>query len=219
MSKIGNIIKKVLFLVDRFHLLASKLLVSKFGNVFKKVLLGFAVFIAILFVSGIFIMLYEGDRCMRVPVYQTVMTDFEVVQQEGETAYRSEMLHEMQKFIDKYEIKTLKCFLFQGDPNRRNYYTILMVGDISADADFSEYESVKYPLKSNPRLFSTLKLCGAEPQENDDCLQVNHYLFDVLTYIYRNHIIFLIVTVNPTCLRSDEERQAFLERFIAPKKK
>ena len=194
-------------------------IICQIGNIIKKALLCFAVLIAVFFAIGIFSLFYEGARCKRVPVYQTVMTDFEVVQQEGETAYRSEMLHEMQKFIDKYEIKTLNCFLFQGDPNRRNYYTILMVGDISADADFSEYESVKYPLKSNPRLFSTLKLCGAEPQENDDCLQVNHYLFDVLTYIYRNHIIFRIVTVNPTCLRSDEERQAFLERFIAPKKK
>lgn len=219
MSKIGNIIKKVLFLVDRFHLLASKLLVSKFGNVFKKVLLGFAVFIAILFVSGIFIMFYEGDRCMRVPVYQTVMTDFEVVQQEGQTAARSEMLYEMQKFMDKYEIKTLNCFLFQGGPNRRNNYSILMVGDISADADFSEYALEKYPLKSNLQLFSTLKLCEAEPQENEDCLQVNHYLFDAWTYIYRNYIILQMAIFNPTVLRSDEEKQAFLEKHIAPRKK
>ena len=197
---------------------------SKKGNIIKKVLLCFAVSIAcslfLLFASGIFFLFYEGDRCMRVPVYQTVMTDFEVVQRgEGITAARSEMLYEMQKFIDKYEIKTLNCFLFQGGPNRRNNYTILMVGDISADADFSEYELVKYPLKRNLRLFPTLKLCGAEPQESEDCLQVNHYLFDAWTYIYHNYIILQIDPFNPTVLRSDEEKQAFLEQFIAPRKK
>ncbi len=192
---------------------------SKIGSVFKKVVLCFAVFIAVFLASGIFILFYEGDRCMRVPVYQTVMTDFEVVQQEGQTAARSEMLYEMQKFMDKYEIKTLNCFLFQGGPNRRNNYSILMVGDISADADFSEYALEKYPLKSNLQLFSTLKLCGAEPQENEDCLQVNHYLFDAWTYIYRNYIILQMAIFNPTVLRSDEEKQAFLEKHIALRKK
>ena len=147
------------------------------------------------------------------------MTDFEVVQRgEGITAARSEMLYEMQKFMDKYEIKTLNCFLFQGGPNRRNNYSILMVGNISADADFSEYALEKYPLKSNLQLFSTLKLCGAEPQENEDCLQVNHYLFDAWTYIYRNYIILQMAIFNPTVLRSDEEKQAFLEKHIAPRK-
>lgn len=193
---------------------------SKKGNVIKKALLGFAVSIAVWFALGIFILFYEGDRCMRVPVYQTVMTDFEVVQRgEGITAARSEMMDEMQKFIDKYEIKTLNCFLFQGGPNRRNNYSILMVGDIAANADFSEYELVKYPLKRNLRLFSTLKLCGAEPQESEDCLQVNHYLFDAWTYIYHNYIILQIDPFNPTVLRSDEEKQAFLEQHIAPRKK
>ena len=192
---------------------------SKIGSVFKKVVLCFAVFIAVFLASGIFILFYEGERCMRVPVYQTVMTDFEVVQQEGQTAARSEMLYEMQKSMDKYEIKTLNCFLFQGGPNRRNNYSILMVGDISADADFSEYALEKYPLKSNPRLISALKLCGAEPQENEDCLQVNHYLFDAWTFVYRKYIVLQIVTVNPTCLRRNEEKQAFLEQFIAPRKK
>ena len=192
---------------------------SKKGNIIKKVLLCFAVFISVWFALGICIMFYEGDRCMRVPVYQTVMTDFEVVQRgEGITTARSEMQDEMQKFLDKYEIKTLNCFLFQGGPNRRNNYSILMVGDISADADFSEYASEKYPLKRNLHLFSTLKLCGAEPQENEDCLQVNHYLFDAWTYIYRNYIILQINPFNPTVLRSDAERQAFLEQFIAPRK-
>ena len=120
---------------------------SKMGNIIKKVLFGFAVFIAVFFAIGIFDFFYENARCMRVPVYQTVMTDFEVVQQAGQTASCSEMRYEMQKFIDKYEIKTLKCFLFQGAPNRANYYSILMLGDISAGADFSEYALEKYPLK------------------------------------------------------------------------
>ena len=185
----------------------------------KKALLCFAVFIAVWLAIGIFILYYEGERCQRVPIYQTVMTDFEVVQQEGQTAARSEMMHEMQKFMDKYEIKTLNCFLFQGGPNRRNNYSILMVGDISADTDFSEYESEKYPLKSNPQLISALKLCGAEPLESEDCLQVNHYLFDAWTYIYRNYIILQMAIFNPTVLRSDEEKQAFLEKHIAPRKK
>ena len=193
----------------------------KIGNIIGKALLCFAAFIVVVSAIGFFWLIYDYNRCQRVPVYQTVMTDFEFVQQAGQTAARSEMLHKMQKeYIDKYEIKTLKCFLFQGDPNRRNIYSILLVGNISADADFSEYASEKYPLKSNPRLFFTLKLCGAEPKENEDCLLVNHCLFDpFLTYIYRNYIILQIVTFNPTCLRRNEEIQAFLEQFIAPRKK
>lgn len=187
---------------------------SKIENTFKKILLCFAAVIAIYLAIGF----YGGYRCMRVPVYQTVMADFEVVQQAGQTNARSEMLYEMQKFIDKYEIKTLSCFLFEGSPQRAATYDILMVGNISTDADFSEYASEKQPLKSNQRLFSTLKLCGAEPQESEDCLHVNHFLFDASVFVYRNYLIFQVVTSSPKYLRRDEEKQAFLEQHIAPRK-
>ena len=173
---------------------------SKLANAVKKVLIGLAVSIAVLFallfVVGIPTMFYTSYKSLRVPIYQIVMTDFElVVQPEGiSDNLRSELQQELQSFIDKFEIKTLQCFVFKDHPNRPTY-CILMVGRIPADADFSEYAPEKHPLKRNIMLFSTLKLCGAEPQESEDYLE------------------------NPTVLRRDEQKRALLEKYISPRKK
>ncbi len=191
---------------------------SKIGNIIKKLLLCFAVFIAVFFAIGIFFLFYNSYRCTRVPVYKTVMTDCKVVQQEGQSKGRTEMNQELQKFMDNFGIKTLNCFLFQGHP-QRPVYCILMVGDVPANADFSEYAPKKYALKSNKRLFSTLKICGDDPRENEFCLKLEYCLFDTWVFVYRNHIVFEIVTENPTFLQRDEKKQAFLEQYIAPLKK
>ena len=97
---------------------------SKLANAVKKVLIGLtvsiAVLFALLFVVGIPTMFYISYKSLRVPIYQIVMTDFElVVQPEGiSDNLRSELQQELQSFIDKFEIKTLQCFVFKDHPNR-----------------------------------------------------------------------------------------------------
>ncbi|MBP5781973.1 MAG: hypothetical protein J6W04_00360, partial [Bacteroidales bacterium] len=96
---------------------------------------------------------------------------------------------------------------------------IMMVGQIPADTVFSEYAPEKHPLKRNIILFSALKLCGAEPQERDDYLELNGCLFDYRVFIYHSHIILEKATWNPTVLRRDEQKRALLEKYISPRKK
>ena len=189
-------------------------------NVIRKISIGFAVFVAVLFAIGIVSLFYNSYKCTRVPIYQTTMTDFElVVQPEGiSDNLRSELQQELQSFIDKFEIKTLQCFVFKDHPNRPTY-CILMVGRIPADADFSEYAPEKHPLKRNIMLFSTLKLCGAEPQESEDYLELSGCFFDYRVFIYHSHIILEKATWNPTVLRRDEQKRALLEKYISPRKK
>lgn len=56
---------------------------SKMANIIKKLLIGLAVSIAVLFallfVVGIPTMFYTSYKSLQVPIYQTVMTDFELV--------------------------------------------------------------------------------------------------------------------------------------------
>ncbi len=188
----------------------------------KKILIIFAVSIpvllALLFIVGIPTIFYRSYKSQRVPIYQTVMTDFVVMSRAGENDdIRSEMQRELQKFIDGFGIQTLNCFIFLGHINRPTY-CILMVGQIPADTVFSEYAPEKHPLKRNTMLFSALKLCGAEPQERDDYLELNGCLFDYRVFIYRSHIILQKDTWNPTVLQRDEQKRAFLEEYICPRK-
>ena len=64
-----------------------------------------------------------------------------------------------------------------------------------------------------------MKLCGAEPKENEEYLELRDYFFDYWVYIYHNQIIFEKATVNPTALRRDDEKREFLEQYIVPRKK
>ncbi len=197
---------------------------SKLANAVKKVLIGLAVSIAVLFallvVVGIPTIFYTSYKSLRVPIYHTVMTDFElVVRPEGiSDDLRSELQQELQSFIDKFEIKTLQCFVFKDHPQRPTY-CILMVGRIPTDADLSEYAPEKHPLKRNIMLFSTLKLCGTEPQKSEDYLELSGCFFDYRVFIYHNYIILEKATWNPTVLRRDEQRRALLEKYISPRKK
>ena len=193
---------------------------SKLVNVIKKISIGFAVFFAVLFVIGIVSLFYNSYKCTRVPIYQTTMTDFElVVQPEGRTdGSRSEEQHNLQNLIDKFEIITLQCFVFQGHPQRPSY-CILLVGTLPTDADFSEYSLEKHPLKSGERVFSALKLCGADPKENEEYLELRDYFFDYWVYIYHNQIIFETWANNPTYLLRDEQKREFLGKYIVPREK
>ena len=82
--------------------------------------------------------------------------------------------------------------------------------------DFSKYSKKQYSLKENIRNFSALKLCGAEPEENDDYIEltgpINFNYYSV--YIYKNVIIFSLLTSNQTLLSNDVQKQAFLSKFL-----
>ena len=90
---------------------------SNIANVIKKLLIGFAVAIAVLFVLlfavGTLTMFYTNYKCQRVPIFQTVMTDFEVVQlQEAKDDFRSDRQRDIQKIIDRFEIKKARINSF-----------------------------------------------------------------------------------------------------------
>lgn len=195
---------------------------SKLVNVIKKISIGFAVFVAVLVVIGFVSLFYNLYKCPRVPIYQTVMTDFELLvgapEKRSDGSY-SEMQHELQDFIDKFAIITLQCFVFQGHPQRPTY-CILLVGTLPTDADFSEYSLEKHPLKNHIYLFSALKLCGAEPMENEEYLEFSHsFIFGYQIYIYHDRIIFENVTGNPYFLLRDDKKREFLGKFIVPRNK
>ncbi len=190
---------------------------STLASVIKNLLKGFAISIAVLFAVGILAIFYRSYKSQRVPIYQTVMTDFEVMSRAGyNDEIRSDMQRELQKIIDRFGIKTLNCFLFLGHTNRPNY-SILMVGRIPADADFSGYAPEKHTLKRNIMLFSALKLCGAEPLERDDYLELYGCLCDYRVFIYRSYVILEKDTWNPTALLDDEQKRTFLEQYIRPR--
>lgn len=194
---------------------------SNIANVIKKLLIGFAVAIAVLFVLlfavGTLTMFYTNYKCQRVPIFQTVMTDFEVVQlQEAKDDFRSDRQRDIQKIIDRFGIKTLQCFIFQTH-NLRPFYGTYMVGVIPENADYSEYRLEKHPMKKAKRLFNTLKLCGEDPLESEDYLESKDN-FMVGVYIYHNRIILSTGSANPTFLRNDVEKKAYLEQIIFPRK-
>ena len=173
-----------------------------------------AVVIGVLFVAGVVLLFYSGYRCQRVPVYQTVMTDVEIVPQEENDIYRSSK-REFQELIDKFDIQTLQCFIFQGHP-QRPFYNIFLIGEIPAGTDFSELEPKNFPLKRNKMLFSALKLSGAEPVESEDCLDLSGFIW---LFVYRNRIVVSFVSGNPTFLKDDAEKQAFLEKCASIRSK
>ena len=188
------------------------------SGIIIKALLCFAVFIAIFFAIGIVLVVYDYYRCQRVPIYQTVMTDFDVVQQEEENDdFRPKRRRDIRKITDAFDIKTLQCFIFQTH-NLRPFYRIYMVGELPENTDFSEYRLEKHPLKNAKSLFHTLKLCEANPLESEDYLESKDY-FMVCVYIYCNRIILSTGSANQTFLMNDADKQAYLEQFIATRKK
>ena len=198
----------------------------KIGNIIGKALLCFAAFIVVVSAIGFFWLIYDYNRCQRVPVYQTVMTDFEVVQwedeqwEEGKDNLRwwvSTQQRGLRKIIEAFEIKTFQCVIFQSH-NLRPHYRIYMVGDIPENTDFSEYRQEKYSLKNDKRLFHTLKLCGADPLESEYCMTLKDD-FKAFACTYRNRIILSVSCFSHTFLMNDAEKQACLEQFIAPRKK
>ena len=199
---------------------------SKIGNIITRALLCFAAFIVVVSALSFFWLAYDAKHRPLVPVYQTVITDFEVVQWEdmqGEEEkdhlrwWISRQQRGLRKIAEAFEIKTLRCFIFQTH-NLRPHYNIHMVGEIPENTDFSEYRLEKHSLKNNERLFNTLKLCGADPLESEYYLELKDD-FEVFVCIYRNRIILSVSWFSHTFLRNDTEKLACLEQFIAPRKK
>ena len=190
-----------------------------FEKIIIRILIGIGIAFGGLFAAGIGSIIYMSYRNQRVPIYQTEMTDFELHVQGGETAeLRASMQRESQEFVEKLKIKTLRCFLFRGHASRP-IYCILMVGSIPPDADLSEYEPRTIQLK-DPWMRSALKLSGAEVPEEDVCRELEHFsFFDRRVFVWRDRIVFSSTSVNPTVLRKEADKRAFLEQYISPRKK
>ena len=190
---------------------------------FAKIIIGISIGIGIafgvLFAAGIGSIIYMSYCNPRVPIYQTEMTDFELLVQSGRDAdSRAAMQRELQRSLEKFKLETLRCFLFRGHANRP-IYCILMVGRIPPDADLSEYEPRTIQLK-DPWMRSALKLSGAEVPEEDVCRELEHYsFFDRRVFVWRDRIVFYTVTTNPTVLLKETDKRAFLEKYISLKRK
>ena len=183
---------------------------------FIKILKWFGVFLVVFFTFGIGIIFYQDYKNERVPIYQSTVTDFRLLIPKTEyTETHPEQQQELQKFVDSFKIRTLQCYIFQAHSQRPNYF-IYFIGRISPNEDFSKYSKKQYSLKENIRNFSALKLCGAEPEENDDYIEltepINFNYYSV--YIYKNVIIFSLLTNNQTFLSNDVQKQAFLSKFL-----
>ena len=186
-----------------------------------KILIGIGIGIVAFIVLGFGFTIYLSYKGARVPVYQTVITDFEM-QKPKVKVNAEEMQSEMQKLLDTLGVKTLKCFIFHANPNR-TVYRIIMVGNITTpkDKDFSEYlheESLylhEESLLKDDTLLSTLELCGISPQQNKVYTKLTGLLPNASPiYINKNHIIFDQVVLSQKCLQNDEEMKAFLQQII-----
>lgn len=191
---------------------------------FAKIIIGISIGIGIafgvLFAAGIGSIIYMSYRNPRDPIYQAEMTDFEFHVQGGETAeLRASMQRESHEFVEKLKIKTLRCFLFRGHTNRP-IYCILMVGSIPPDADIPGSMQKKLPLKRNPWVLSALQLSGADVRGEDVCREwIPDPFFAGQVYVCRDRIVFYTAAANPTVLRKETDKRAFLEKYISPKKK
>ncbi|MFA6998870.1 MAG: hypothetical protein GX280_02300 [Lentisphaerae bacterium] len=186
---------------------------------FDKIIIGSVITFAGFFILGIGVIVYNSYKCARIPVYQTVITDFEIQPLKIKVSkdLHAEMLVEIQKIIEQFEIKTLQCFIFQGHSQRPSYL-VNMVGKISDNKTLANISEQKLPLNDHTILQATLKLCGANPKEDDSFFELN-VLWIHKILIYKNYIIISMSVSNPTYLNSDAEKQAFLEKFIRNKKR
>ena len=191
-----------------------------FEKIIIRILIGIGIAFGVLFAAGIGSIIYMSYRNPRDPIYQTDMTDFELLVQGGENAdLRASMQRESQEFVEKLKIKTLRCFLFRGHANRPTY-CILMVGSIPPEADLPGYMQKTLPLKRNPWVLSALQLSGADVRGEDVCREwIPDPFFAGQVYVCRDRIVFYTAAANPTILRTEADKRAFLEKYISPKKK
>jgi hypothetical protein len=193
---------------------------KKTESVAIKILKWFGIFLVVFFTLGVCSIFYTTYKINREPIYQTTATDFKLLIPKAKYAeihpeFHTELQENLQKFIDSLKINTLQCFIFQAH-SQRPIYCIYFIGKISPNKDFSNYSKKQHLLKEDISKFSVLKLCGAEPDENDEYIELTEPLdFSYYSvFIYKDFIIFSFVTSNQTFLTKDTQKQAFLSKFI-----
>ena len=187
---------------------------DRYSTVIIRFLLGGALFVFILFLSGIGFLFYAFYKCEREPVYRTCMTDFSLQILVRDEKKAAGFRDEVQKIVDLLKIKKLECFIFQGHISRP-VYDIFMVGNIQQRKGLEAYSFKKHPLKENRRLRSALSLCGIVPQDNEDYMEVDGIFF-YQVFVYKNVVIFNTYLSNPVFLSDNSGKKAFMEKFITP---
>ena len=174
-----------------------------------KILIGIGIGIVAFIVLGIGIMIYQSYKCATVPVYQAEISNFELLPLVD--TLKDLSAHE-NKFLDQNGIKTLNCFIFQGNP-QRPIYVVFMISKLPDDKMLTDISKEKHLLKKLPRLRTALKLCGVNAAENDYYFRLQDYgLHNML--IYRDYLIYHPLPSVDTYLNTDAQKRTFLGKFI-----
>ena len=169
-----------------------------------KILIGVSVGITAFIVLGIWAM-----KCATVPVYQAEISNFELLPLVD--SLKDWSVHE-NKFLEQNGIKTLNCFIFQGNP-QRPIYVVFMISKLPDDKMLTDISKEKHLLNKLPQLRTALKLCGVNAAENDYYFRLQDYgLHNML--VYRDYLIYHPSPSCNTSLRTDAQKQAFLGKFI-----
>lgn len=174
-----------------------------------KILIGVSVGIAAFIVLGIWAMIYQSYKCAAIPVYQAEISNFELLPL---IDIHKELSAQENKFLEQNGIKTLNCFIFQGNP-QRPIYVVFMISKLPDDKMLTDISKEKHLLNKLPQLRTALKLCGVNAAENDYYFRLQDYgLHNML--VYRDYLIYHPLPSCNTYLRTDAQKQAFLEKFI-----
>ena len=174
-----------------------------------KILIGIGIGIVAFIVLGIGIMIYQSYKCATVPVYQAEISNFELLPLVD--TLKDWSAHE-NKFLEQNGIKTLNCFIFQGNP-QRPIYIVFMISKLPDDKMFTDISKEKDLLNKLPQLRTALNLCGANAAENDYYFRLQDYgLHNML--IYRDYLIYHPLPSVDTYLNTDAQKRTFLGKFI-----
>lgn len=138
----------------------------------------------------------------RNPVYQTVMTDFEI---------HDEYHKDITSWLEAKGIKEVQCFIFQCHPQRPSY-KILIIGKCAEDAELVPNSRRTHPLEEHTKIHTALKLAGATPEKDGVFQEISPRL-----YFYKEWIIFETDGDNTPFLPDDSSKQEYLEKIICRK--
>ena len=175
---------------------------------YVKILIGVSVGIAAFIVLGIWAMIYQSYKCAAVPVYQAEISNFELLPFD----IHKELSAQENKFLEQNGIKTMNCFIFQGNP-QRPIYVVFMISKLPDDKMFTDISKEKDLLNKLPQLRAALNLCGANAAEKDYYFRLQDYgLHNML--IYRDYLIYHPFSSVDTYLKTDAQKRSFLGKFI-----
>ena len=173
-----------------------------------KILLGVGIGIVAFIALVIGVMIYQSYECTN-PVYQAEISNIELLPL---VETRKDWSAHENKFLEQNGIKTLNCFIFQGNP-QRPIYVVFMISKLPSDKTFADIFKEKHPLNNLPQLRTALKLCGTDPEENDYYFRLQDYgLHNML--LYRDYLIYHPFPSGDKYLRTDAQKQAYLEKYI-----